>query len=378
MARANQIPRRVHLVKTPMRALFVGVVAGLSLNSVGCADIGWFARQGVGQVELLANARPVARVLEDNETDPAVKQRLQLVVAAKNFAKSTLGLNVSHQYRSVTFLDRTSVVYVVTAAPRTSLDPYLWTYPVVGALPYRGYFSLEEAEAAANALEAEEDVYVDVRTVSTYSLLGILPDPIVSPMLFVSDEAYLVETVIHELAHATVFAAGQGAFNEGMATFIGREGLRQFVAKHYGSDSAIFARVRQVRADREVYARAVAALAFDLRVLFAQRESASAEEILARKDAIFLEHQRHYEVEVAGALETFWLRRARLPDNNAELAAYGIYSLQQQLYERAFAACQEDLRCFIQTMKNAAREDDAELWLGEHLRDAAAEPRVLP
>lgn len=340
--------------------------------------MGWFARQGAGQVELLASAQPVATVLESDATDPEVKRRLRLVVAAKNFARQDLGLNVTHQYRAVTFLDRTSVVYVVTAAPKTSLDPYLWRYPVVGALPYRGYFSLEEAEAAANDLEANENVDVDVRTVSTYSLLGILPDPILSPMLFVSDEAYLVETVIHELAHATVFAAGQGAFNEGMATFIGREGLRQFVAKHYGQDSAIYARVRQVRADREVYARAVAALSFDLRVLFAQRDAATEAEILARKDAIFLEHQRHYQTEVATALDTFYLRRARLPDNNAELAAYGIYTLQQELYERTFAACQKDLRCFIRTMKQAARQDDAELWLGETIRAEDVQPRVLP
>lgn len=350
------------------------------MASAGCMpreELAWFVRQGLGQAEVLAAARPVGHVLDDPETPENIRRRLRLVEAARRFAKEELGLDVGQQYRAVTFLDAPAVVYVVSAAPRTSLEPFAWTYPIVGSLPYRGHFSLEEAEAEARALAAR-GFDVAVRPVPTYSLLGVLPDPIVSPMLFAGDESWLVETVIHELAHATVFAPGQGAFNEGLATFIGREGRRRFVERYFGERSAIHRWTQRIDADREAYGRAVGALAFDLRVLFAQASELDEAEILARKDRIFLEHQRHFHSEVADAMATFRMRSARLPDNNAELSAYGLYTLTQHLYKRAYAACNEDMRCFIRRLKQAAKSGDPEVALAEQLRGQGARERVIP
>ncbi|MCP4502751.1 MAG: aminopeptidase [Deltaproteobacteria bacterium] len=341
-----------------------------------CTDLHWFAKQGAGQAELLLAAQSVKGVLDNDDVDKNVKRRLQLVLKARNFARDELGLSVNHQYETVTFIDGPAVVYVVTAAPRTSLSPHMWVYPVLGALPYRGYFSLEEAEAHAASLLKGGKLDVDVRPVPTYSLLGVLPDPIVSPMLFVSDERYLVETVIHELAHASVFADGEAAFNEGLATFIGREGSRHFVRMYYGEKSAIFSRMEQLRKDREVYARAVAALSFDLRLLFA-RKDLSDDELLKRKDRIFLQHQRHYRAEIASALATTYLRRARLPDNNAEIAAYGIYSLAQDLYVSAFKSCNEDWRCFLKTLKRAATHAAPEVELSRLTRELQPDEQVI-
>lgn len=358
-----------------MRALYLVLPLLFALTTSSCADLGWYARQGVGQVELLASARSVKRLLDDEQTPPDVRRRLSLVVAARRYAKEELGLAVKGQYRTVTFLDAPAVVYVVSAAPRTSLEAHTWDYPVVGALPYRGFFSLEQAEALAEELEADLDA--SVRPVSAYSMLGFLPDPILSPMLFRSDEAWIAETVFHELAHATIFAAGAGAFNEGLATFIGREGLRRFVAHHYGERSAIAERLEQVLADRTTYARAVGALAFDLRVLFAQTRAIDADEVLERKEQIFLVHQRHYREEVAPVMRTFSIRRARLPDNNAELSAYGMYTLQQHLYERAFAACSEEMRCLLRTLRRAAKADEPELALRDVLNRSERREHVL-
>ena len=115
--------------------MIVRALALLSLCASGCADLSWFIEQGVGQAEVLAAARPIAPLLADARTPPKVRQRLALAVAARRFAKD-MGLDVGFQYRNVVFLDAPAVVYVVTAAPRTSLDPYMWTYPIVGALPW--------------------------------------------------------------------------------------------------------------------------------------------------------------------------------------------------------------------------------------------------
>jgi predicted aminopeptidase len=330
----------------------------------------WLAQQGLGQAELLWAARPAAPLLRDPDVPADVRRRLAIVAAARDFARDRLGLAVGAQYRRVVFLDAPAVVYVVSAAEPDRLEPFTWRYPVVGALPYRGFFSLADAEALADRL-ARRALDVSVRPVTTYSLLGFAPDPVVSPMLYRRDELDIVETVVHELAHATVFAAGQGAFNEGLATFIGRAGRRQFVRERFGPTSAVARRSEAQDGDDDAWARAVAALAFDLRVLYAQRASSSPAAILDEKRRTFARHQRHWQQEVAPTLFSMRLRAARLPDNNAELAAVGIYSLRQQVYAQAFAGCGESWRCFVRLLRSVADAPDPE----EALAAAVPPPR---
>jgi predicted aminopeptidase len=349
------------------RSAVAATLLGLVASVAGCVsvdDIGWFGRQGVGQAQLLLAARPIAPMLRDERLDSEVRRRLGIAVAAREFAKERLGLAVTGQYEQTVFLDAPAVVYVVSAAPVDGLTPRTWRYPVVGALPYRGHFALDDAEREADALEAA-GFDVSVRPVSTYSLLGIAPDPVMSTMLFRRDELDIVETVIHELAHATVFAAGAGSFNEGLATFIGREGRRQFVRERFGPSSVVAVRAAADDADGDAWGRAVAALAFDLRVLYAQRGTRSRADLLDEKQRIFARHQRHWQDEVAPTLFNVRLRSARLPDNNAVLSAVGIYSLKQHLYARAFDTCGRDWRCFLGLLREVADDDDPEVRLAE-------------
>ena len=348
------------------------VLAGAVSSSCVGFDVepGWLLRQGIGQIEVLAAARPIKPIITDDTVSRDVRRRLAVAAAARDFARDRLGLAVTDQYKTAVFLNAPAIVYVVSAAPRNDLRPRTWRYPVVGSLPYRGHFSLDDAEAEADALE-RTGLDVSVRSVSTYSLLGLAPDPILSSMLFRREEVDIVETVIHELAHATVFAAGQGAFNEGLATFIGRQGRRQFVRERFGPGSAVARRAEAIDGDDDAWSRAVSALAFDLRILFAQRESRAERELLDEKQRIFARHQRHWQQEVADTLFSIRLRGARLPENNAELAAVGIYSLKQHLYEGTFAACNGDWRCFLRALHAVADEDDPEVALAEWSGPAA-------
>jgi predicted aminopeptidase len=365
---------RVAVAVSALLAL-LGVIAS---GPLGCVsddqrrDLAWLLRQGIGQVEVLAAARPVSALLDDRALPPDLRRRLAVATAARAFARDRLGLNVGQQYRSVVFLDAPAVVYVVSAAAEDSLSPYTWAYPLLGALPYRGSFSLADAEASADAL-AERGFDVSVRPVTTYSLLGLAPDPLLSSMLYRRDELDIVETVIHELAHATVFEAGQGAFNEGLATFVGREGRRQFIRERFGADSAIARRSDALDDDDDAWSRATAALAFDLRVLYAQRDSLSRAALLDEKTRIFARHQQHWLREVAPTLFSVHMRTARLPANNAELSAVGIYSMKQHLYIEAFDACGRDWRCFLGLLKNVATDAMPEAALARRMPPTAPE-----
>jgi predicted aminopeptidase len=360
-------------------SLFAGCTTVRDSNGVSggpISDIQYLSEQAIGQVEILAASRSISDVLLDDTLDPITRRRLRLILAARTFARDTLGLTVGQQYRRITFLNGPAVVYVVSAARRTSLDSFEWQYPVLGSLPYRGFFALEDAENEAT-LRARMGLDVSVRPVTTYSLLGYLPDPIVSPMLRSGDELYLVETVIHELAHATVFATGASSFNEGMATFIGREGRRLFIDKTYGTNSAIYRLMLARDADRDAYGRAVAALAFELRVLFAQADDLDEREIMARKDEIYLRHQRHFGEEIADTMRTFRYRSARLPENNARLAAYGLYSLRQDVFRRAYRACQLHMPCLIRMLEQAALDDAPIVSLTKTIRRETLPEKII-
>ncbi len=63
----------------------------------------------------------------------------------RKFAADQLGENVGGAYESIAPVDQSAIVYVVMAAPRDSLEPYTWWFPIVGRVPYRGYFDKSDA-----------------------------------------------------------------------------------------------------------------------------------------------------------------------------------------------------------------------------------------
>ena len=58
--------------------------------------------------------------------------------------------------------------------------------------------------------------------IPAYSTLGWLNDPVTAPMLR-EGRARLIEVVLHELVHATVYVPDEPDWNEGLATFFGQE-----------------------------------------------------------------------------------------------------------------------------------------------------------
>ena len=185
-------------------------------------------RAGYEEARILWRRQPIEPLLADVNLAPTTKAKLELVLDVRRFAAATLQLRAGDSYTSLSEVDDDQVVHVVSAAPRFELRPYTWWFPIVGRIPYKGFFSKQDALAEARALEDKGlDTYV--RPALAFSTLGWFADPLLSTLLRYEPED-LAESIIHELLHNTTYLAGRAEFDESFATFVGSRGAAQYFA----------------------------------------------------------------------------------------------------------------------------------------------------
>jgi predicted aminopeptidase len=150
------------------------------------------------------------------------------------FARDEIGLNVGDHYTTFYDAGDEPVAYNLSASLRDRFAPYYWTFPLVGSVPFLGFFDRELALAKRDELRtAGYDVFI--YEVDAYYALGVFSNPILSPMLDRPEES-LIDTVIHELTHGTVTRANDTSFNESLATFVGRTGAVQFLEHRFADE----------------------------------------------------------------------------------------------------------------------------------------------
>ena len=194
------------------------------LTVLGGCRAGYVARVGIQHLRYMHSARPIADVI-DETADADERELLRLVLDAREYAKS-MGLSVGGSYSRVARTEKLTTGFVVTAAYSDRLEPYAWRYPIVGRIPYRGYFSREPADRFAAKLEKQRlDTYV-VRAAG-YSTLGWFDDPLPSGALKLG-KVGVADLVFHELTHQTLFVPNETAFNETLASVIGMRLASEF------------------------------------------------------------------------------------------------------------------------------------------------------
>src|SRR5438046_1205054 len=110
------------------------------LPACGGGGPGYVLRAGWSEARILLRRRPIAELLARPDLDPTLRERLELVRAVRTFAAGPLGLRVGQNYATFAELDRDATAYVLSAAHRDRLAPYTWWYPIVGRVPYQGFF----------------------------------------------------------------------------------------------------------------------------------------------------------------------------------------------------------------------------------------------
>jgi predicted aminopeptidase len=330
-------------MRTLRTGLAVALAVGISLGMSGCSTLEYLWQAGRGQLAILNRARPLEEVIRDETTPPRIRRLLEEVPKVKSFGER-FGMKPTRNYETYVKLDRDAAVYVVSACAPLKFEPKEWKFPIVGGFPYLGWYSRENAEKYAESLRAE-GLDVDLRGAGAYSTLGWFRDPILSTMIRPGEGALgdLVEVVLHESLHATVYVNHQAFFNESLASFVS-EGLTPiYLEETRGKDSPESKKYSEdLEWQKKFYSRMHSAYS-ELDSLY--RSPSSDSEKLEKK------------AEILEKLRSDLKWRAGRSLNNATLLGYREYGGNRDVFARLFEKCGKDWPRFIHAL-GRIREDD--------------------
>lgn len=309
---------------------------------------GW--KQARGQLSITFNTRSVESILEDSLVADSIKQKIGIVQEARQFSFSKLGLKQSDNY--TTYYDQGGEVALwnLSASKAYALEPKLWSFPLLGSFPYKGFFDLESAKAEMQQLN-QEGYDTRIRPVGGWSTLGWTTDPILSNMLN-RKEGALAELIIHELTHSTLFVKDNIEFNENLASFIGEKGAVWFLNEKYGINSYPYFDYLLAEEDSRTFRN---------HMLLATHKLDSVYTSIANLTDSLKSIQKHIMIdEITSSIDTLHFHDPRYQNifkssrpNNAYFMSYlRYYSAKDSLEKILSEKYQDDLKSFIQGMKD--------------------------
>lgn len=306
-----------------------------------------------GHLDLMAKRQSFAQAVSDANATAEFGAHLQRVADMREFASRELGLPDNGSYRNYAQLDRDYPVWNVWVSPEFDLHPRLSCFPIVGCVPYRGYYSRQLADEYAAGFRASGDDVL-VGGVTAYSTLGYFDDPVTSAMLRLPEER-LAGLIFHELAHQVVYVKDHATFNESFARVVEIEGTLRWLQSR--GDEAGLARYRAALQRADVFFDEVKAVRAELASLYAS--TASAEQKRQAKKRVFEAlreaHQARKALDPAWSAYDPWFAGDL---NNAKLAAVSTYFDDVGMFRRLFGMVGKDFGAFYAMVQLKATELD--------------------
>jgi predicted aminopeptidase len=319
-------------------AVVAVLFAGYGTAYLASDDVRYVTRAGIEETRILQARQPIGKLASDPRTDPALRAALGLVGASRDYA-ARLGLEAKETYTTYSDVGRDTLLLVLQAAPRDCICPHTWKYPIVGRIPYKGFFDFGAAQREADRLAAR-GYDVHLRPSAAFSTLGWFNDPLLSTAL-TGDSVELATTVFHEIAHNTLYVKSATPFNESYAQFVGYHSAQSFFRER--GDSLLARRTADRWHDEIVLGEFYAALVARLNALYATHpDSAALERGRAEAGAWAREE---LQGPVASRLRTFTIGRVpERPVNNARLVGALIYRTRLDLFDRWYKQHDEDIK----------------------------------
>jgi predicted aminopeptidase len=315
--------------------------AALSGALSGCSPM-YAIQSAAGHADLLIHRRKISDSLQDPRTPPAIRASLLTADTSRKFAFDKLGLERTKDFSSWSPIDRDAVTYLVSGSRRTKLEPYTWSFPLIGRFPYKGYFKESRAQKEKERLE-KKGWDATVGEAVAYRTPLPFADPLPSPALQLSTGS-LAALLVHELAHGTVYFKNQTEFDESAAEFIGHEGAQRYLADRFGPDSPVLAAYRK---DLEREAKADA-------VLSRLREKLEALYSGPDGDPEKLEKRKPIFAEASDELKSLGFSGTGL--NNAAVVAHQTYHADLP-FRALLDRCGGDFPRFIAELRSLDKKD---------------------
>lgn len=328
----------------------IPVLLVLLLSQSGCY-LPYIIKQWGYQLKLSNGSIPVEDALEAQNISPNNKSKLLIVNALKRYSVKTLGMSLSDNYTIINPTWNTKL-HSVSGSKELSFEPYLWSFPFLGKVPYLGFF--DEADALAEEGMLKHLGYETmIGQVGGYSTLGFFNDPIWPQMLQRSIHS-LSDLVLHELAHSNLYFSGQSSFNESFANFVGKLGALQFLHRNYGPHSTELYEAIQINEDEDLYNNWVEAVYQDLESIY--KKTITAEE--KRKEK--LEATKRAKVNFAQIhFHSSSYQKIKVPEiNNAFILMSRRYNSGQKDFERLFLHLKGDWKAFFSQLKSLKSSPD--------------------
>jgi predicted aminopeptidase len=344
---------------TRLLRAFSFALVSLSLGLAGCNT--YVGSVITGELKLLSSVQPIDEALNDPNLDPTLHDKLAFVVQARDYAQNTVGLNVGHSYQTFADLGDRSLAWNLSASRKDAFEPYYWRLPLVGRLPYIGYFNLDEARTERDRLVGEGYDTL-IYEVDAYSTVGVLPDPVTSALLR-RDLYSLADTVIHELTHNTVFSAGNTTFDESMASFVGRTAGQEFLIATFGEGSVEIVDARKAYADEDRFQAFMQQLEVDLQAVYGT--DLSYDDKLAQRQTVITAAQQRFGSDVLPLMndQTGYQPYTVFPFNNAFLLVNVRYYTDQDVFMAVYESTGRDWGATLHLFQEAAAAPDPILYL---------------
>lgn len=315
----------------------------------------YLARAGWEEAKILWRRREIEEMVADSSVAPAVRSKLALVLAARSFAAADLRLDAGESFTTYSQLDSDTLVLVLSAAYRDRLAHHRWWFPIVGHVPYKGFFDVEAAKREEQAFQRRGfDTYL--RPASAFSTLGWFNDPLVSTTLR-ADTLSLANTVIHELVHNTFYAPGQAEFNESFANFVGARGSAEFYRMR--GQARVVAEAEARWSDDKVLAQFWKKLHGDIDTGFKAHPGDSLRETrIQLRDSLYRAARQELIYRVGPQLRTVaprYVERVRL--DNAALLARRIYLTDVALFDSIWVREGRDVKRTVQRVIELAKSN---------------------
>ncbi len=352
-------------------AIVAALFAGYGTAYLASDDVRYLTRAGMEETRILAARRPIAALAAAPGTAPALRSQLRLVLDSRDYA-ARLGLDAKQTYTTYADVGRDTLLLVLQAAPPDCICPYTWKYPIVGRIPYKGFFDPRAARREAAKLDARGfDTYL--RPSGAFSTLGWFNDPLLSTAL-TRDSVELAATVFHEIAHNTLYVKSATPFNESFASFVGYRSAEQFFGERRDTAGARAAADRWH--DEMVLGEFYAALVHRLDSVYASHPDSAG--LAASRTAASAWVRQQLSGPVGARFRAYRLGRLPIrPINNARLIGALLYRTRLDLFDRWYQMNGRDVRRSVRALESlmeGAEGDSAYARLKAAVGDSTADP----